>query len=174
MKDLPFLRLNGHHETTEVLVTTTAQPKHLPHQEGKTYQLGRLTLIFKTTAADTNSAYTLCEAFEPAGWSAALHRHSTYDETHIICEGRYACELAGQRLELGPGDMMFVPGGTPHSVKNLGPESGRELIISSPGGVFEAFIDEAAAALSPDGPAKLGAGTDFRAIAAKYGIEFLA
>jgi mannose-6-phosphate isomerase-like protein (cupin superfamily) len=174
MKDLTFLRLNGHHETTEVLVTTTAQPKHLPHQEGKTYQLGRLTLIFKTTAADTTSAYTLCEAFEPAGWSAALHRHSTYDETHIICEGRYACELAGQRLELGPGDMMFVPRGTPHSVKNLGPDPGRELIISSPGGVFEAFIDEAAAALSPDGPAKLGAGTDFRAIAAKYGIDFLA
>lgn len=61
-----------------------------------------------------------------------------------------------------------------HSIKNLGPDPGRELIISSPGGVFEAFIDEAAAALSPDSPAKLGAGTDFRAIASKYGIEFLA
>jgi hypothetical protein len=48
------------------------------------------------------------------------------------------------------------------------------LIISSPGGVFEAFIDEAAAALSPDSPAKLGARTDFRAIASKHGIEFLA
>jgi mannose-6-phosphate isomerase-like protein (cupin superfamily) len=159
----------------EGLVITTAPPKHFPRGEGKTYQLGRLTITFKTTAVDNAAAYTLCEAIEPPGWSAALHRHPTYDETHIICEGRYACELGGERLELGPGDMMFAPKGIPHSIKNVGAATGRELIISSPGGIFDAFIDEAAAALSGDGPAsKLGPGTDFRTIAAKYGIEFLA
>ena len=142
--------------------------------EGRTYQLGRLRLTVKTTAADNASAYTLCEAFEPPGWSAALHRHETYDETHIICEGRYECRLGGQLLELGPGDMMFAPRGTPHGIKNIGAEPGRELIISSPGGIFDAFIDEAATSLANEKTSKLGPGTDFRAIAAKYGIEFLA
>ena len=150
---------------------TTARPKHFPRGEGKTYQLGRLTLTVKTTAADNASAYTLCEAFEPPGWSAALHRHPSYDETHVICEGRYECQLGAQALTLGPGDMMFVPKGTAHSIKNVGLETGRELIISSPGGIFDAFIDEAVTSVNEK--RSLGPGTDFRAIAAKYGIEFL-
>lgn len=151
------------------------QPKYFPRSAGKTYQLGRLTVTFKTSAEDTSGTYTLCESFEPAGWSAALHRHSSYDETHIICEGHYECQLGDQRLELGPGEMMFVPRGTPHAIRCLGPEAGRELIISTPGGIFEAFIHEAATALSQSaGPAGFGPATDFRAIAAKYGIEFLA
>ncbi|MBZ5557605.1 MAG: cupin domain-containing protein [Acidobacteriia bacterium] len=150
-------------------------PKRFLRGEGKTYQLGRLTVTFKTVAADNGAAYSLCETVEPPGWSAALHRHPTYDETHIICEGRYECQLGDQRLELGPGDMMFAPRGTPHSIKNVGTETGRELVINSPGGIFEAFIHEAAAALSGgEGRPNLGPGTDFRSIAAKYGIEFLA
>ena len=67
--------------------------------------------------------------------------------------------------------MMFAPRGTQHSVKSVGPEIGRELIISSPGGVFDAFIAEASGALTA--AAKGGPAADFRAIAAKYGIEFL-
>lgn len=145
-------------------------PKHVPVGAGTIYQLGRLTLTVKISEA----AYTLCEAIEPPGWSAALHRHPTYDDTHIICEGRYECQLGAQRLELGPGDMMFAPAGTPHSIKNVGGVTGRELVISSPGRIFDAFIAEAAAAMDPLTAAKLGPGTDFRAIAAKYDIEFLA
>ncbi len=156
-----------------MLGAITAQPHHVARGEGKVYQLGRLTLTVKTTAADNAAAYTLCEAFELPGWSAALHRHPTYDETHIICEGHYECQLGSQRLELGPGDMMFVPRGTPHSIKNVGAEPGREWIVSSPGGIFDAFIDEAVTSLSDDMTSRLGPGTDFRAIASKYGIEFL-
>jgi mannose-6-phosphate isomerase-like protein (cupin superfamily) len=149
---------------------TDALPKHLPVGTGTIYQLGRLTLTVKISDA----AYTLCEAIEPPGWSAALHRHATYDETHIICEGRYECQLGDQRLEMGPGDMMYAPAGTPHSIKNVGGAAGRELVVSSPGRIFDAFIAEAAEATDPGRAAKLGPGTDFRAIAAKYGIEFLA
>jgi hypothetical protein len=75
------------------------------------------------------------------------------------------------KLRLGPGEMMFAPRGTPHSVKCVGPETGRELIISSPGGIFDAFIAEVTGALAA--AAKGGPAVDFRAIAAKYGIEFL-
>ncbi len=133
-----------------------------------------MTLTFKTTAANNGGAYTLCEAIEPPGSGAGLHRHTTYDETHIICEGRYECQLGDEMLKLGPGDMMFAPRGTPHSVKSIGAETGRELIISSPGGIFDAFIDEVVTSMTESGsPPQHGPATDFRAIAAKYGIEFL-
>jgi len=153
-------------------MSKSAQPRHFSAGEGTAYTLGRITLTFKTTGADNGGAYTLCEAIEPPGSGAGLHRHPTYDETHFICEGHYECQLGDQMLDLGPGEMMFAPRGTAHSIKSVGPETGRELIISSPGGIFEAFIAEVTRSTtgSPSAP---GPATDFKAIAAKYGIEFL-
>ena len=151
-----------------------ALPRHFSAGEGTAYTLGRITLTFKTTGADCGGAYTLCEAIEPPGSGAGLHRHPTYDETHIICEGHYECQLGDEMLELGPGEMMFVPRGTAHSIKSVGPDAGRELMLSSPGGIFEAFIAEVTRAMSGDGSSSApGSETDFRIIAAKYGIEFL-
>jgi len=147
------------------------QARHFRPGEGKSYQLGRITLTFKTSAAETGGAYTLCEAIEPSGAAASLHRHPTYDEIHIICEGHYECRLGESTLMLGPGEMMFAPRGTPHSIKSIGPETGRELIISSPGGIFDAFIEEVTRAMTV--AAKGGRSVDFKAIAGKYGIEFL-
>jgi mannose-6-phosphate isomerase-like protein (cupin superfamily) len=156
------------------IVTMAPQPRHFSPGEGRTYKLGRITLTFKMTAADTAGAYTLCEAIEPAGSGADLHRHPTYDETHIICAGRYECRLGDQILTLGPGEMMFAPRGTPHSIKSAGPDTGLELIVSSPGGIFDAFIEEVTASMTESGsPSESRPAIDFRAIAAKYGIEFL-
>jgi mannose-6-phosphate isomerase-like protein (cupin superfamily) len=158
----------------EVPVSFAAQPRYFPHGDGKTYKLGRITLTFKTATDDNGGAYTLCEAIEPPGSGAGLHRHSSYDETHIICEGHYEFQLGDKMLKLGPGDMVFAPKGTPHGIKNIGAETGRELMISSPGGIFDAFIEEVVTSQANSGsPSNPGPATDFRTIAAKYGIEFL-
>ena len=74
------------------------------------------TLTFKTSATGPGSAYTLCEAVEPPDSGAGLHRHASYDETHIICEGRYEARLGDETLQLSAGDMFFAPRGTPHSL----------------------------------------------------------
>jgi mannose-6-phosphate isomerase-like protein (cupin superfamily) len=148
-------------------------PRYFPLGEGKSYQLGRITLTFKTSAIDSSNAYTLCEAIEPPDAGAGLHRHASYDETHIVCEGQYEARLGNQTLQLSAGDMFFAPRGTPHSIKCLGPETGRELMISSPGGVFDAFIEEVIRSTGNSGSPSGGPAVDFRAIAAKYRIEFL-
>lgn len=87
-------------------------------------------MTFNVSAADIVGVYTLCEAIEPPDAAVRLHRHPTYDETHIICEGHYECQLGDAKPKLGPGEMMFAPCGTPH-IKSVSPETGRELIISS-------------------------------------------
>ena len=150
------------------------QPRCFRTGEGKTYKLGRITLAFKPVAADTDKAYTLCEAIEPPESGAGLHRHLSYDETHIICEGRTKLDLETRPCTLSAGDMFFAPRGTPHSIKCLGPETGRELMGSSPGGVFEAFIEEVTRSMARSGSPSAGPAIYFRAIAAKHGIEFLA
>jgi mannose-6-phosphate isomerase-like protein (cupin superfamily) len=133
-----------------------------------------MSMTFTTTAEHNQGSYTLCEAIEPPQSGASLHRHPTYDETFIICEGNYDFQLDEEMLRLGPGDTVFVPRGTPHSFLSVGPQVGRQFIISSPGGIFDAFIAEVATSVVDSGsPSRPGAAIDFRAIAAKYGLEFL-
>jgi mannose-6-phosphate isomerase-like protein (cupin superfamily) len=146
-------------------------PQHFPPGEGKTFKLGRMTMTFKTTAAEDWNAYTVCEAIEPPESGAGYHRHVTYDETFVICEGHYDFRLDGKLLRLGPGDVVFVPRGTPHGFVSTGPETGRQLIISSPGGVFDAFIAEVT--MHDTGSPTRQASLDARTVAAKYGLEFL-
>jgi mannose-6-phosphate isomerase-like protein (cupin superfamily) len=153
---------------------TTAQPRHFGPGVGKTFQLGRITLTFKTTAEDNGGAYSLFESVEPPGSGAGLHRHPGYDETFIICEGHYEFQVGDQFLTLAAGDTVFVPRGMPHGFKSLGPETGRQLCITSPGGLFDAFIAEVTEAMVDSGsPSRPGPAVDFRAIAAKHGTEFL-
>jgi mannose-6-phosphate isomerase-like protein (cupin superfamily) len=146
-------------------------PTHFKPGEGTTYQLGRMRMTFKTTSDESWNAYTVCEAVEPPESGAGYHRHPTYDETFFICEGHYDFRLDGKLLELSPGDVVFVPRGTPHGFVSKGPEVGRQIIISSPGGVFDAMIAELT--LLDSGTPTQRASDEARAIAAKYGLEFL-
>ena len=145
--------------------------KHFQPGEGTTHQIGRMSMTFKTTAADGWNAYTVCEAIEPPESGAGYHRHATYDETFIICEGHYDFRLDGELLKLSAGDTVFVPRGTPHGFVSTGPEIGRQIIISSPGGIFDAMIAEVTK-LDTGSPTRK-ASDAARAIAAKYGLEFL-
>jgi len=144
----------------------SVEPRHFLPGDGKTFKRGQLTMTFKTGAADTAGAFTLCEAVEPPDAGAGLHRHQSYDETFIICEGRYEFRIGQKTLTVGPGETLFAPRGTLHAYRSLGPETGRQFTISSPGGVFDTFIAEIVAAQVASGS------PPFRAIAAKYGIEF--
>ncbi len=146
-------------------------PTHFKPGEGTSYKLGRMHMTFKTTSDKNWNAYTVCEAIEPPESGAGYHRHPTYDETFIICEGHYDFRLDGKLLQLGPGDIVFVPRGTPHGFISQGPEVGRQIIISSPGGVFDAMIAEVT--MLDTGTPTQRASDEARAIAAKYGLEFL-
>lgn len=70
-------------------------PTHFKPGEGTTYKVGRMRMTFKTTSDERWNAYTVCEAIEPSESGAGYHRHptydirhTTYDETFIICEGQ--------------------------------------------------------------------------------------
>ena len=152
-------------------MNSAARPRHFAPGEGTTYKVGRMSMTFKTTSADGWNSYTVCEAIEPSESGAGHYRHPTYDETFIICEGHYDFRLDGKLLKLGPGDVVFVPRGTPHGFVSTGPEVGRQIIISSPGGVFDAMIAEVT--MLDTGSPSRSASDEARAIAKKYGLEFL-
>src|SRR3954452_6182791 len=124
----------------------TERPQFFGSMEGKTYQLGRLTLAFKRGESEGEGAYSMFESIEPPGASVALHRHPTFQETFIVLEGRFDFEVAGERRALGQGEMLVIPRGAPHGFTCTSPEPGRMLTISTPAGVFEAFVADISAA----------------------------
>ena len=66
------------------------------------------------------------------------------------------------RRDAGPGDVVHIPGGQPHTVRN---ESGAEVaayVVFSPGPPMERFVRAAAA---------LEHGGDVLALAARHGVE---
>lgn len=140
--------------------------------EGVTYRLGRVSLVFKRRDNGADRACSVVESTEAPGAGASVHRHG-WSETFIVCEGRYQFVSGDEHHTLGPGDMLFVPRHTPHGFTCLGPETGRLFLVSTPGGLFEAFIRDASAAMVDSGSPSSGPALDFRAVAARHGVEFL-
>ena len=148
-------------------------PRLYPSMGGTTYTVGNIALAFKRRGDERDTGFTLVESTEPPGVGAGLHRHESYEETFVVCNGRYRFRVGEHEQILGPGDTVFIPRGVAHAFTCLGSETGRLLTISTPAGVFEAFIRDltdtfARAAGAPGAPAP-----DTRAIAARHGIEFL-
>ena len=99
------------------------------------------------------------------------HRHPTYQETFIVLEGRFTFHVDDERTTLGPGAIIIIPRGAWHGFECISPEPGRLLTVSTPAGVFEAFIADVCSAGLNKGPE---GGATFEEVAARHRIEFRA
>ena len=52
--------------------------------------------------------------------SLALHLHRAHEETVVVMQGDGECRIAGGYRRIRQGDIIVVPAGQPHSVRNLG------------------------------------------------------
>ena len=149
---------------------------HLMPWEGRAFGGRGNIIVFKVTGADTGGAYSMGEVWVDPGAGVPPHIENFYDELLMVLEGKFRIE-AGTTHECGPGESVFVPRGTPHSIYNVGTERGRGLGIQSPGGLFEKYAEEAWESIAdPRNPPPEGGPPDFAkvaAVGAKYGIEIL-
>ncbi|MGZ6564059.1 MAG: cupin domain-containing protein [Solirubrobacteraceae bacterium] len=60
------------------------------------------------------------------GQAPRLHRHP-YDETWVVQEGNVTFQLADERHQAVPGDIVIAPPGAPHKFTNQGP--GRSKLV---------------------------------------------
>src|SRR5579884_3186971 len=97
---------------------------------------------------DTGGAFCLLVDEPPAGWSLPPHLHRGVAETIHIVEGEFDMDIEGHRSVLGAGETVHVPADTVHSGGNVGPGPGRRLILFSPAGMEQFFLE--AGAPSPD------------------------
>lgn len=83
----------------------------------------------------TAAALCLLVDQPPAGWSLPPHRHIHEAETIHILRGQFDLDIEQQHTVLGPGDTAHVPVGVKHSGGNVGLETGKRLVIFTPGGI---------------------------------------
>jgi mannose-6-phosphate isomerase-like protein (cupin superfamily) len=81
--------------------------------------------------ADPASYVVMTRDFGP-GQGPEPHIHPHTDEAFYIASGEATFLLGDREVRVSPGSVVFVPRGTPHTLRNSGTEQLRGLILVSP------------------------------------------
>ena len=120
---------------------------------GERLVFGDVTVLIRASAEATGGVFTLIEEVPPMV-DTPLHIHAREDEMFYVLEGEHVVQCGDEEFRLGPGGVVFLPRGIPHSQRRVVPGEGRLLVLTSPAG-FEGFFRQLAAAerdgtLGPD------------------------
>ncbi len=75
------------------------------------------TITFVQTAAQTDGALLeLDSTYQPQGGRPPLHKHPAQTERVEVLEGELDVRLGRERQRLGPGEVLEIPAGKPHSM----------------------------------------------------------
>jgi quercetin dioxygenase-like cupin family protein len=99
--------------------------------------LGSLVTV-KATGDDTGGRASVVEFLNPPGFAPPLHRHTIEDELFLVLDGHATFSCDGQLLVAGPGDVVVLPAGLPHTFRVASDAPLRTLQITTPCG-FEQF-----------------------------------
>ena len=111
--------------------------------KGSTIAVGALGVRFLVEAEDSGGSATVFECDVPANARMpAPHSHDAFEETVYGLRGRTIYTVAGERIEIGPGDSVCVKRGVVHSFANEGQEDAMFLAIITPGVFGAAYFRE--------------------------------
>jgi mannose-6-phosphate isomerase-like protein (cupin superfamily) len=116
--------------------------------EGRSIDLGGFRMSVKATGDETDGAFSLLEAQEPAGFGPPLHIHRDAAEAFYVLEGEYIIFVDGQEASCLAGSFIFIPAGIPHGFR-VGGVASRKLNLYTPAAMV-GYFDELAE------PAKVG------------------
>jgi quercetin dioxygenase-like cupin family protein len=154
----------------------TIEPKHVPAEEGPVVHVAGNLVAFKLAAAETGNAFSLAEVRTLPGGNIPFHVRHFEEKTIYVLDGTYVLRIGDETIVLRAGDLAFLPRGTPHSYRNAGPQGARMLMLATPGGIHEHFLEEIGEPVSDRTmPVSIGPddGARARAAAPRYGITLL-
>ena len=118
-----------------------------PH-EGRTATplnvVGEPTLV-KVAPTDSGGGLALFHLTVPPMSGPPLHVHSREDEVFDVLDGELVFDIDGARRTVGPGGTAFLARGVPHRYQNFTDRDAHLLIVVTPGGFHEFFLELSAA-----------------------------
>jgi quercetin dioxygenase-like cupin family protein len=119
----------------------------------ETINVGAMTLKFLQSKHETNGALDMFEATVPPNARMPVpHYHRDWEETVYGLEGTVTLTVAGKRIELKPGDAVFIPRGVVHGFINETQAPARMLGVLTPGVLGPEFFREIGALTKPGTP----------------------
>lgn len=58
-----------------------------------------------------------------------LHRHPNAEEAVLVLKGHADAIIGDETMQMGPGDVCYIPQGVPHTHRNLSPDEPFEAIF---------------------------------------------
>ena len=113
--------------------SAVSMPGRMPERQIYTRKVG---------SAQTGGAFSLFEVEVGAGGGEGPHVQHREDECFYVLEGRFEFVLEGTRIEAGTGSLVYATKGELHAFENVGEGAGRLLVLHTPGGSHERFIEE--------------------------------
>ncbi|TWT01432.1 quercetin 2,3-dioxygenase [Planomicrobium sp. CPCC 101079] len=111
------------------------------HGEGEAYWFLGTLLEMKATAKDTNGACGLIESLHPPGYATPLHVHQNEDEIFYVLEGELTFTVGEKTIMAKPGTFLYAPRGIAHMYKSEGTVPSRILIMVTPAGLEQFFVE---------------------------------
>lgn len=154
---------------------TTANVKHLPADQGRSFAHLGVSISFKDEPADNGDSLLMFECRMPAGSGVPPHTEHNHEAFYVL-EGTLEVKADGHTYPLGAGDFLGIEPGVLHSLHNPGPGWNRALTWVSPGSQHVRFfetlgepLDDPANPPQPSGPPDL---EELVAVAAECGMDF--
>ena len=104
-----------------------------------------LGVSYKTilSSAASSGAMSIVRSVSSPGSGPPRHIHHEEDETFVILTGRCEFWMAGEVSSVGTGETMFIPRGIEHTFQICTPDDCEHLVILTPGGFEQFFVDMA-------------------------------
>ena len=116
--------------TTEA-ASTERDPVVLAPGEGRSYPMGRLSVVFKADGTETAGGYSISEWWlDPHTRGHGAHSHPP-DDVFLVLEGTLSFLVGDEWVDAPAGSFILVPGGVTHTFENRGDVRAGVLNISA-------------------------------------------
>ena len=139
--------------------------------------LGTDEITVLATGDQTGGAILAVEIrIPPGGGPPVMHRHAP-SEIYRVSSGELAFYMGEpdgsvRRVMAGAGDVVWLAGGTAHTIRNEGDEDAVAFGVHSPAAVMEGFT-RAVVAMAAESPGAPPSMADVLSVAERHGVELL-
>jgi mannose-6-phosphate isomerase-like protein (cupin superfamily) len=117
------------------------QPVVLSPGQGRAYDMGSISAVFKADGDETQNKYSISEWWlEPKTQGPGAHSHAEDDIFYVI-EGTMSILIGENWVHAERGAFVLIPGGVTHDFENRGSVKAGVLNLSIPG-AFEAHMSD--------------------------------
>ena len=132
--------------------------------EGRSIELGTFKMLVKAGADETDLAFSLLEAAEPAGFGPPMHIHHDAAEAFYVLDGEYVIFLEDREFICPAGSFIYIPVGLRHGFR-VGTIPSRKLNLYSPAAMV-GYFDELSTTIATKADA-----SHLDALAGRHGME---